>query len=49
MIITNVAFGIKPYKISLESDNIIERPVNIMIYLNDIVTLALAQIASEIN
>ncbi len=49
MIITNVPLEIKPYKISLETNNIIERQVNIKNYLNDIVTLALAQIASEIT
>lgn len=49
MIITNVPLEIKPYKISLESDNIMERHVNIKNYLNDVVTLALAQIASEIT
>jgi len=49
MIITNVPLEIKPYKISLETNNIIERQVNINNYLNDILTLALAQIASKIT
>lgn len=49
MIITNVPLEIKPYKISLDSNNIEERQANIKTYLNDIVTLTLAQIASEIT
>lgn len=49
MIITNVPLEIKPYKISLDTDNIQDRLPNIKTYLNDIVTLTLAQIASEIS
>jgi hypothetical protein len=49
MIITYVPLDIKPYKISLETDNISERQANIKTYLNDILTLTLAQIASEIT
>ncbi len=49
MIITNVSLEIKPYKISLDSNNIEERQANIKTYLNDIITLTLAQIASEIT
>ncbi|MGB4776158.1 MAG: Fic family protein [Daejeonella sp.] len=49
MIITYVPLDIKPYKISLETENINERQANIKNYLNDILTLTLAQIASEIT
>lgn len=49
MIITNVPLDIKPYKISLDTDNIKDRQANIKTYLNDIVTLTLAQIASELS
>lgn len=49
MIITNVPLDIKPYKISLDTTTIKDRQTNIDTYLNDIVTLALAQIASEIS
>lgn len=48
MIITNVPLEIKPYKISLDTDNNNARLTNIKTYLNDILTLTLAQIASEI-
>lgn len=48
MIITNVPLEIKPYKISLDTDNNSARLTNIKTYLNDILTLTLAQIASEI-
>lgn len=48
-IITNVPLETKPYKISLDSDTIITRRVNISTYLSDLVTLTLAQIASEIS
>ena len=48
MIITHVPLEIKPYKISLDTDNIQESRANIKTYLNDIVTLTLAQIVSEI-
>ncbi len=49
MIITNVPLEIKPYKISLDINNIEDRQANIKTYLNDIVILTLAQIASEIS
>lgn len=49
MIITNVPLDIKPYKISLDTDNILNSQTNIKTYLNDIVTLTLAQIASELT
>jgi len=49
MIITNVPLEIKPYKISLDTDKIENRQANIKTYLNDILTLTLAQIASEIS
>lgn len=49
MIITNVPLEIKPYKISLDIADISIRQANIKTYLNDIVTLTLAQIASEIS
>lgn len=48
MIITHVPLEIKPYKISLDTDTIDARETNIQSYLNDILTLTLAQIASEI-
>ena len=49
MIITNVPLDIKPYKISLDTDSIQDRQANIKTYLNDILTLTLAQIVSEIT
>ena len=49
MIITNVPLEIKPYKISLDIDHIQDRRANIKTYLNDIVTLTMAQIVSEIS
>ncbi len=49
MIITNVPLEVKPYKISLDTDNIQNSHTNIKTYLSDIVTLTLAQIASEIS
>ena len=49
MIITNVPLEVKPYKISLDTDNIQDRHANIKTYLNDIVTLTLARIAREIS
>lgn len=46
MIITNVPLDIKPYKVSLEPDKV---PVaNIKTYVSDIVTVTIAQIASEL-
>jgi Fic family protein len=49
MIITNVPLDIKPYKVSLDTDSIHNTQTNIKSYLNDIVTMTLAQIASELS
>lgn len=48
IIITNIALEIKPYIFSLDTDIIQDRQANIKIYLNNLLTLTLAQIASEI-
>lgn len=48
MIISNVSMDIKPYKISLETDNISERQTNVETYLKDLVTLTIAQIINEL-
>jgi Fic family protein len=50
MIITNVPLPIKPYKLSLDTtNNVKERHANISAYIGEIITIALAQIASEIT
>lgn len=49
MIITNVPLDIKPYKFSLDTDTFEYRQANIKTYLHDILTVTLAQIASEIS
>jgi len=50
MIITTVPLPIKPYKLSLDVvNNSKERQTSINSYLDEIITIALAQIASEIS
>lgn len=49
MIISHVPMDIKPYKISLDTEKIQDRQGNIKTFLHDILTLTLAQIASEIT
>lgn len=50
MIITSVPLPVKPYKLSLDTtNNFAERKTNINNYMTEIMTVALAQIVSEIT